>query len=141
MADYITSWRFRVILNGTQYGFSKVSNLSSEMEYDAVTEGGRNNAPLLFRKPPGKRGTLVLEHGIKRGADNKAGEIVKMGTAVREFLVYVDEERKSRTAARIYSIDDGVVTKVELGDLDAGESKLFLERIEIAHTGFVLVKT
>ena len=35
--------KFKVILNGTSLGFSKVSNISATMEFEAVAEGGVND--------------------------------------------------------------------------------------------------
>lgn len=134
-SDLTASWRFRVVLDGSQYGFSKVTNLAAKMEYDSVLEGGRNDAPLLMRKALQSLSTLTLERGVKR---NGIGSM-KTGEVIREFLLFVDED-KTKKAARIYSFDQGIVIGVEYGELDAGGSQVLLEKVEIAHTGLLLVK-
>lgn len=137
------SWRFRVVLNGSQYGFSKVVNLAAKMEYDSVAEGGRNDSPLLMRKLPQTHGTLTLERGLRRrgaGDQEGGGAGMKPGTVIREFLLFVDEDKKTKKAARVYSFDLGIVISVDGGELDASDNRVVVERMEIAHTGLNEVK-
>ena len=53
-SDFIPGYSFSVNLDGFNYSFSRVSNLSGAMEIDTIIEGGNNDAPVILRKPKKK---------------------------------------------------------------------------------------
>lgn len=127
--DLIPNNRFIVILGQKSYSFSKVTNISESIELEAVTEGGFNSSPRLFRKPKGRVETLVLEKGMQ---GNEEEAELKVGTRVYVALIIVLNESK---IAKRYSFEEGIITKWETGELDASGKGLLIRRVEISHTG------
>ena len=143
MADdrFTGNMNFTVFLGSLRLSFSRVSNISREMEYETIQEGGRNDA--VYTVSSGKRAkqTLVLERGISsagKDALKKAG--LYPGAAVREPVLIVvmgNTKKGGKHPIRSYSFDEGYVTRWEMGDLDANGSQILIEKIEIAHSGLV----
>ena len=63
----VPSHSFLVAIGPALFSFSRVSNLVSQIEYDAVTEGGNNDYPHLFKKPKSQPDTLILERACAPG--------------------------------------------------------------------------
>ena len=140
--DRVTgNMNFTVFLGSLRLSFSRVSNISREMEYETIQEGGRNDAVYTVSK--GKQGqqTLILEKGVSSaGKDALKDAGLYPGAAVREpvlIMVMAPAKTGGRKPVRSYSFDEGYVTKWEMGDLDAAGSQIMIEKIEIAHSGLV----
>ena len=125
--------KFKVILDGVPLGFSKVSNLSSTMEFETVSEGGVNDRVHYLPKPRQTLDKLVLEYGIASGdllrTTLGAGSVLKMGVVI----MVMPEKGTIPTAT--YTATWGIVTKWEIDTLDAQSSGLLIKRIEISHSG------
>lgn len=134
MADYLTNFRFLVMLGPAKYGFTKVSNLAQELEYESIPEGGRNSTPLLFRKPKSKMDTMVLERGMEM--NDAVARRFSVGAKVEDLILYLGPGKDMP-----YTFDRGVVTKVEIDPLDAMDNRVLIRKVEIAHTGLYLVRT
>lgn len=129
--DLLINYDFIIYLGEDSYGFSKVSNLSMELEYESVGEGGRNLSPLLFIKPKGKQDVLSLERGVRLGSE---GVSLTLSTGAR-IAGGIIATLKGGDPALVYTFDEGLVTKVEIGNLDAMGRDILIEKMEIAHTG------
>lgn len=129
--DLLTNYDFIVYLGENSYGFSKVSNLSAELEYESVGEGGRNLSPLLFVKPKGKQDVLSLERGVRLTPEG-VSLTLDTGTHIEGGII---STLMGGDPALVYTFDEGLVTKVELGNLDAMGRDILIEKMEIAHTG------
>ncbi len=125
--------QFKVILNGTPLGFSKVSNISATMEFETVIEGGLNDRVHYLPKPRQTMDKLVLEYGIASGellrTTLTAGSELSMGIVI----MVMPEDGLVPTAT--YEADWGIVTKWEIDTLDALDSGLLIKKVEISHTG------
>lgn len=125
--------KFKVILNGTPLGFSKVSNISATMEFETVVEGGLNDRVHYLQKPRQSLDKLVLEYGIASGEFLRttltAGSELSMGIVI----MVMPENGFVPTAT--YEADWGIVTKWEIDTLDALNSGLLIKKVEISHTG------
>lgn len=131
MEEFLTNHQFTVHIGESTYGFSKVSNLVQEQEYDSIQEGGRNWSPVFFRKPKGKFDTLVLEKGIRAKTPNPDAKPVEVGMKLAGVIVSIG----GKDAYLRYTFDEGIVTKVELDNLDAMGNAVLIRKVEIAHTG------
>lgn len=125
--------KFKVILNGMPLGFSKVSNISSTMEFETVAEGGLNDRVHYLPKPRQTLDKLVLEYGIASGelfrTTLTAGSELGMGIVI----MVMPENGLVPTAT--YEAEWGIVTKWEIDTLDALSSGLLIKKVEISHTG------
>ncbi len=131
--DLAKRTNFKVILNGTPLGFSRVSNISATMEFEAVAEGGVNDRIHYLQKPRQTLDKLILEYGIA------SGELLRTtlgaGSELSLGIVIMVMPEKGLVPTATYEADWGVVTKWEIDTLDAESSGLVIKRVEISHTG------
>lgn len=132
MERWLTNHQFSVCIQGGTYGFARVSNIAQEQEYDSVQEGGRNWCPLLFPKPKSKHDVLTLEKGIQAAKPNSKARRLQVGDVLKEIVITVGT---GKDAYLHYTFDEGIVTKIELGELDAMGHEILIRKVEIAHTG------
>lgn len=134
--ELLTNEHFTVHVGNSTYGFARISNISAELEYESVNEGGRNWSPLLFRKPRSKQDVLTLEKGVRLTASGvKMG--MDVGTKVSGVIIGI---KKDNVECLNYTFDEGIVTKAELGNLDAMGHEVLIKKLEIAHTGLRQMK-
>lgn len=139
--EFYKNYRFRVFVGQTQIAFSKISNIQMEEELEEFLVGGINFAPHIAATPSKKGGRLIFEKGIvlvdKDISKWRAGYHI---TDTIEIFVY-DSQTKWVDGAnqyaftKNYAIWGGIITKWELGDLDAMGSQVLIQKFEIAHTG------
>lgn len=131
--DLAKRTNFKVILNGTPLGFSRVSNISATMEFESVVEGGVNDRVHYLQKPRQTMDKLILEYGIA------SGELLRTtlgaGSELSLGIVIMVMPEKGMVPTATYEADWGVVTKWEIDTLDAESSGLVIKRVEISHTG------
>ncbi|MCM1538302.1 MAG: phage tail protein [bacterium] len=119
--------------SGQKMRFSKVSGLESSMEYEELSEGGKNDAPYILAVPHKKHAPLLLEHGIVPAESRFAG--MKPGMRLGTWLSVILLDAKGQMTDRRFWITDGIVTKRETGNLDAMGNSILIERFEIMHDG------
>ena len=132
--DLVANNRFIVTLGPLMYSFSKVTNISDSIELETITEGGYNDSPRFFEKPKAKVETLVLERGVQAGDSLGLDLILKVGMHVYVAIIIVMNEGK---VAKTYSFEEGIVTKWEVGGLEAVGKQLLIKKLEISHTGLL----
>lgn len=136
IGELLTNQDFRVHVGRSTYGFARISNISAELEYDSVSEGGRNSHPLLFRKSRTKQEVMTLEKGVRL---TPAGAAMSLEAGIRITGLIVGIMKGQRECLD-YTFDEGIVTKVELGNLDAMGHDILIKKMEIAHTGLRQIK-
>ncbi len=134
--DIIPSYSFDVSIDGMSISFSKVENLVSSIEIDTIIDGGSNNAPVLLRKPKRNPDVLVLERGVYTSFSELKIAMFVVGSRVG--TVNISVKRNGRTV-RMFFISGGVVVRREVSPLDALDSAVLVECLQIAHTGMVEV--
>lgn len=135
MDRWLTNDRFLVLFGGIRYGFSKVSNMAAEMEYDSIVEGGRNWSPHLFSKPSSKLDTMTFERG-RAVFPPPLSPTLEVGTCVEMVIIMVNNGQMCHS----FGFDWGMVTKLTYGDLDALHREILIEKMEIAHSGLHVIK-
>ena len=128
----VPAYSFQVSLDSISFSFSKVSNISSSIQYDAIVEGGSNDAPLLLPKPKSSPDMLTLEKGVTTSLKAKVFALIKEGCKISEIEIDVLKDGKT---VRSFYASDGVIVAKQFSDLDASESAMFVEALHIAHTG------
>lgn len=125
--------KFNVILNGMPLGFSKISNISSTMEFETVVEGGVNDRVHYLPKPRQSLDKLILEYGIA------SGELLRTtltaGYELTKGIVIMVMPDKGAVPTATYVAKWGIVTKWEIDTLDATSSGLLIKKVEISHSG------
>lgn len=125
--------KFKVILNGTTLGFSKVSNISSTMEFETVVEGGVNDSVHYLPKPKQSMDKLILEYGIASGEMSRT--TLTAGYELKKGIVIMVMPEKGMIPTATYQANWGIVTKWEIDTLDATSSGLLIKKVEISHNG------
>lgn len=137
MEQWITNNQFKVTFGRECYGFSRISNLGAELEYDSITEGGRNESPLLFRKARSKHDVLTLERGVRTKRTVMDETYIRPGTLLKAVVIFIRMEQKTY---RKYTFDEGIVTRLQVADLNALGNEILIEKMEIAHTGLYEIR-
>lgn len=119
-------------------GFSECSGLDMSLDVEEYREGGNNSAPLKF--PTGvKYGNIVLKHGISVNSalwDWHFSFAQGKGTR-RDGIITLLNDLHMPT--HIWQFKRGLPVKYNGPTLHAGESKVAVESIEIAHEGLTML--
>ncbi len=132
MEKFVTNSRFEVYIGQDSYGFSKISGLREETEYESIREGGRNWSPLFFEKGKTKPDTLTLEGGLRTMGITRSINRIRRGMKLEGVVIILG---RNGTNFIGYTFDEGIVTKIEYGDLNALGNEILIKKLEIAHSG------
>ena len=132
--EYLANYVFEVQL-GTlnKISFSKISNLSSGIDYETIGDGGNNDNMYLFEKPNRKPDTIIFEKGLKKGNYGETLFLIE-GLKINNIMIMV---KKGKKMERVFFIEQGIITKMSYTDLDAGRGEILVKRMEMQHTGIV----
>lgn len=124
--------QFIVTVGPLVYSFSSVTNISDSMEVEVVQEGGVNLHPQMLWKPKTKLETIVLERGIQIGAGGLQDRLLTTGMTVLVVTIMVMNRKE---VSKVYFFDEGIITKWEVGNLNAMGKDILIRKVEITHTG------
>lgn len=127
----LAAYQFHVRVGEQEFGFSRVSGLQRERETFQYQEGGLNDRVHLLPGPARNSGVLRLERGAYFGEYFPfylAGE--RLGWPV---TVEVWTERPEPKPAKVYTLTGVVVKKWEVGDLDAMQNAILIDRFELGY--------
>lgn len=132
--DYISNYRFHFMIGSggesNTIGFSRVSGLSLEQSFEEVHEGGVNDRVHLFASPNAVAGTLVLE----RGAMSSETKLLQLRPGVFVGGCTITAMRKGKGAV-VYEVDNAIISKWEIGELDAMGNSILVHKMEIKYYG------
>lgn len=128
--EYVSNNKFIFSCTGFVFSFSKISSITSEVEYDTILEGGYNEGARFLVKPKTKVEKLVLEQGVRTGVS--AQRFLKIGMPVYVGTIIVLE---GNLPQKVYCFEEGIITKYEMGELDALDKKVLVKKLEISHSG------
>lgn len=131
----LSGCNFLVTIGQEVFGFSKVSNLVAQVEYEVVQEGGNNEYPLLFPKQKTNPDTLILEKGVHELVAAPTFNSLREGMWVEQVTILVLENRGALKKA--FFIEKGLIVKRTFSELDALRGELLIETMEIAHSGLI----
>lgn len=120
---------FRVSVCGAELGFSKISGVQRETELLTYQEGGLNDRVHTFAAPCKAERVLRLEKGVYEGAGHPfylVGE--RLSDALR--LEVLDG---AGAIQKTYTLCGVTVKKWEVGELDAAQSALLIDRFELSY--------
>lgn len=127
--DPLAAYAFRVRLGTREFGFSRVSGLSREAEATVYQEGGLNDRVHVLRGPVKSPGTLRLERGAYAGEYFPfylAGE--RLPQAMR---IEVRPPGMLNPPGKFYTATGLMVKKWEVGELDALQNTVLIDRFEL----------
>lgn len=130
--SYLPNYSFEVSIDGAVFGFSKVNNISGNIDYDTIVNGGHNSAPVILPKPKSEPDMIVFEKGLKADLGDLLFSQLTEGKKVGGIMIFVKLNGKIK---RIFAIGSGVIISRQFAPLDATGDQVFLEMLQIAHTG------
>lgn len=137
IGNFVGNYEFSVEFGLGKISFSKVSNLGGSIEVGTFVEGGNNDYPMIYKTARRRPDILVLQKGVP---DSKAVNLLlsqlKEGQKVFSILIFV---KKNGNTVKTFSISEGIVLSRKYSNLDANSSNLFIQQLEIAHTGITEV--
>ncbi len=136
MAELITreplaAYDFHVWIGEKEFGFARVSGLARESEPFTYQEGGVNDRVHLLPGPVKNSGTLRLERGVYAGElfpFYLVGERLKAAARLEIW-----GEANAAAAGKIYTLTGLVVKKFEVGEMDAMQNALLIDRFELGY--------
>ncbi|SEU01801.1 phage tail protein [Enterocloster lavalensis] len=131
MGNYIFEVKLGIFLN---LSFSRISNLSGELEYETVGEGGNNDKMVFLNKPHRRSDRIVFEKGMQTGVSDALYAFISEGVKINNIMIFV---KKCARTEKIFWIDQGIVTKRSFSDLDALRGTVLIKSMELAHTGLI----
>lgn len=135
----IVSVRFIVLFNAVTLGFQSVSGIGTQRSVEYISEGGRNDYPILVPKPQEEPHKLTFKRGYQMRKLSIMGALagyigsqaIEAKGALGTILV-LDEDRSIKA---IYSFISQGVVEWEVSDLDATRSAPLIETFTITHKG------
>ena len=131
MGNYIFEVKLGIFLN---LSFSRISNLSGELEYETVGEGGNNDKMVFLNKPHRRPDRIVFEKGMQTGVSDALYAFISEGVKINNIMIFV---KKGARTEKIFWIDQGIVTERSFSDLDALRGTVLIKSMELAHTGLI----
>ncbi|MFP3153552.1 phage tail protein [Lachnospiraceae bacterium ZAX-1] len=136
--NYLPGYEFKVRIGlFVTLNFSKITNLSTEVEYESIGDGGNNDKMRFYNKPKRKPDTIIFERGINTGISNTLYSLVIEGLKVSSVMI---EVMLNGSMEKIFWIDEAMITKRSFTDLDASKSSVLIRRLEMIHTGLVEIE-
>ncbi|MBE6612705.1 MAG: hypothetical protein E7632_09460 [Ruminococcaceae bacterium] len=132
----IPNYSFTVKFDIFSFGFAKVSNISGSAEIDTIINGGHNDAPVILRKPKRTPDMLVFERGTHCSISDTAFSYFKEGRKIDAITINVKCNDKT---VRMFFVTNALIVRREFAPLDAMSSGVFLEALQVAHTGITEV--
>lgn len=135
----IAGVRFIVMFNMSTLGFQSVSGIGTQRSVEFISEGGRNDCPVLIPKPQKepyrltfKRGYQMRELSITGLLSGLAGAQAIEASRALGLILVLDERQEIKA---IYSFISQGVLEWEVSDLDAARASPLIETFTIAHQG------
>lgn len=130
--DLIPGYSFKVTFDGIVFGFSKVSNISGSIDINTIVNGGVNDSPVIQRMPKRTPDMLVFEKGLYTSVKDMAFSVFKEGRKIDSISINVLRNGKT---VRMFFATGGIVVRREYSPLDSINGGVFLEYLQVAHTG------
>ena len=131
-SDFIPGYSFSVNLDGVNFSFGKVTNLSNSVEIETIVNGGANDEPVILRKPKRSPDYLILERALHSTLTDVAFAYFTVGRLISAITISVNKNGKT---VRMFFATNGIIVQREFSPLDALDSQVMLQSLKIAHTG------
>lgn len=132
----IPNYSYTVNFDMFKVGFSKICNISGSAEIETIVNGGHNDAPVILRRPKKNPDMLVFERGLHTSLSDTAFSFFTEGRKVDSITINVKRNGKT---VRMFFVTGGIIVRREYSPLDAMQGGVFLQALQVAHTGITEV--
>lgn len=130
MTSYpLAGYQFRVSIDGVEMGFSRADGVQHEIETQTYQEGGLNDRVHVLIAPCKTEHILRLEKGAYQNVFCPfylAGERLKSALRL-EVLNDAGE------IAKVYTLTNILVKKWEVGELNASQNSILIDKFELSY--------
>lgn len=127
----VQNYRFKVLINNNAAEFAKISGLGMDVETEMIAEGGYNGYGHAAVTPTKNNKTLRLERGVYSGENNVLGKL-RPGMYLPQGIVVMVLGRNGDIVKK-YAAEQVMVTKWELGELDASGGQVLIQTFEVTY--------
>ena len=130
----IPVYKFKVYLQLTCLGFSKITNIEESVETEPLQEGGVNDRVYSLTRPVSTEKTLVMERGVaNRGFLTAAlSSQLEVGNRIHTDILIIAYDRDG-TIAKMFEVHGAVVKKLAFSPLDSMSNEGMIETFELAY--------
>lgn len=130
--NLVVGYKFYVFIGPISLAFNKVSGIETVHNYEPLQVGGINDSLTFLKKPLSQHSTIMFEDGGIR--ISVANMKLCFNSSPKEVLVLLCTA--SGKVTDLIAINNAVVSKVNIGELDAEKSGLAVNNIEMIYTSF-----
>lgn len=133
--ELVPAYTFEVYFgNQVKVGFAKVSNIGMGEEMDWIPDGdeGKSAVKEGKRHKHHRWDHIVLERGMSTGTNDEVIRKLIAGVHLYNVMIMLLFNGKP---VRMFSIEEGVITRCSFSDMDALRSEVIIRTMEIQHTG------
>lgn len=127
----VKSYHFWVFIGVLKISFTKVSGFEQDIDKESFVEGGVNDYGVQLVVPKKERRILRMERGLQTWSPvltrMKPGVAIPLGITI---IMMNDRNIPVHT----YHVSDCIVTKWEIGDIDANSQTVLIETFEVSYT-------
>ncbi len=134
MSRPVSGNRFSVWIGQFSMSFSKIRNISREIEVEVLKEGGVNDYVHILQKSYSSPHKLIFERGLCESSILSNPTPLLVGKRLPFPGIINVHDAKGEIMAS-YSFSEPIILKWELGDLDAMQNSILIETLEVAHSG------
>lgn len=137
--DPYRNFRYKVEINGQEYGFSEVSGFDATIDAIDYREG---NHPTHVRKLPGltKYGNVTLKWGVTDTMDLYQWHLNAVNGNIERRTVAIQLLDEAGDPKARWEIAEAWPTKYDPMDLNAKGNDVSIETLELVHEGVVRVQ-
>lgn len=129
MEHPLAAYTFHVLIGQKEFGFSRLSGLQREAETVTYQEGGLNDRVHVLPGAAKNSGAVRLERGACAGEYFPFYLVGERLASLRIEVWHPESGKKGK----VYTLSDLVVKKWEVGELDALQNTLLIDRFELSY--------
>lgn len=129
--------KFTVAIGPINISFSKVRNISKDIQFEVLQEGGVNDHAHILQKPYTSPHKLIFEKGVSDTSTLSKLTPLLVGKKLPYYGTITIKNSMGETAGS-YSFTEPIILKWSIGELDALGNKVLIESLEIAHSGITI---
>lgn len=139
--EFLPSFKFTVEFSmdshqPVRFGFSKITGIEKAIELQPIVEGGSNTRHFLAPGPASGERRMIFEGGVVR---SEAGSVPQ--EQLMDYLqpgrrlenIYISILNHKSFPHRFYVVEDAVVQRWSLRDLDAMSGQILIQQFEILY--------
>ncbi len=143
MDAFVRGYNFYVEINYYILSFARVSGLENGVSLQSVQEGGYNNAVHMLRSASDGESTLTLEYGVTEYTllidTLQPGRYIQNGIKISVLDEHPVKSGEHKVIQE-FELDGCYVKNIRFGGLDASQSTLVINQLEIAYNGIRVIK-